>query len=456
MRLLFFIVSFISGLLPLCAQNTSREVLFMSGSGATSPRWNYFYSNGATPAGYQMSTTNPLTPVGPYNPSAASVAENANIVNGLIANKNNVLGIGHDGGGIVLRQMAKSSNTKLSALILDGVPNQGSNAILQCLPVGNQPPAISQFIDKLEDIKSGAQNCQQCQVIDAFKSWTDAIALDAPFYGELTPQSPTITGLGSPTIPTAVIWGNADKDLYALDRLLSSRSNAASGTYGDADYLDCYRRQLEQHLKTIRDAEIDAIFFAVTGLLTNILKAEGAIKIENGAPMVDTGKIADALAKLTESIYKAVEKIRFAQKETAEMLECELIHQMMNIHWNMITSGGYQVALQNALLPNDCSYCYEQCSNEADQFMTDICISECFAQCQEGPPPTLTTIPTPVFKPSDGLLSRDEQLLAGAVKTYEAKQTNHFQEQSWVNPAISGPFQDLFDGNAGLAFKVPK
>jgi hypothetical protein len=60
------------------------------------------------------------------------------------------------------------------------------------------------------------------------------------------------------------------------------------------------------------------------------------------------------------------------------------------------------------------------------------------------------------YEPHDGLLSKSEQLLAGAAKTYEAKKTNHFQEQFWSQQPVKDAFVDLFNGGAGAAFQVPK
>jgi hypothetical protein len=67
-----------------------------------------------------------------------------------------------------------------------------------------------------------------------------------------------------------------------------------------------------------------------------------------------------------------------------------------------------------------------------------------------------TTITYYQYEPHDGLLSKSEQLLEGAVKTYEVKKVNHFQEQFWSQQPVKDAFVDLFNGNAGIAFRVPK
>ena len=77
----------------------------------------------------------------------------------------NVLGIGHDGGGLVLRQMAKNTN-RLTGMILCGVPNRGSSAIESMLPI-NGTSQINTLINQVLAFRSNAQSCNGCKVIEA-------------------------------------------------------------------------------------------------------------------------------------------------------------------------------------------------------------------------------------------------------------------------------------------------
>lgn len=110
----------------------------------------------------------------------------------------------------------------------------------------------------------------------------------------------------------------------------------------------------------------------------------------------------------------------------------------MNAQWNL-TLSPYTVVQETAKLP--CFSC-EGCETEPEQQVQGYCFSLCVDGCK-----TYTETYTYVaYQPHDGLLTRTEQLLAGASKTYEAKGVNHLQEQFWEYAPI---------GNALLLIRTP-
>jgi triacylglycerol esterase/lipase EstA (alpha/beta hydrolase family) len=101
--------------------NSARNVLYVQGIGVTSKDWAYFQNN-AQVNGYQIQPVNAVWDAN-YQPQTNTVAVSADQLNTFLQtnNRTNVLGIGHDGGGIVLRKMANNTDSRLSGIILERV-----------------------------------------------------------------------------------------------------------------------------------------------------------------------------------------------------------------------------------------------------------------------------------------------------------------------------------------------
>jgi pimeloyl-ACP methyl ester carboxylesterase len=437
---------------------TPRDVLFLGGIGATSLDWHYFKVN-IEVNGYKISALNP-GPLGQYQPHIDPVATSADKMNALLDanNKTNVLGIGHDGGGIVLRKMANNLDTHLTGIILDGVPNQGSAALRAMIPQnGSTTSAIDDLISGLEQLSNETNNCTNCNILGAFKTLTDNVKSNSERYREYFSDHPTMLGLGLPNTPYAVLWGNANKDNYVLDRLLGSRANAASGTYEDNLYFDCIREKVDKLRQEIKNAKINAIFNSLTNFFNVIAAFQDVVSLDTNTkkPVVDNSKITSAIADAFQAVGDLIKDIQNINAQMTDLLKCELIRAVLNATWNLIVSGGYTATITTVtntiqLTPEECCW---QCFGEPDDALVDACLADCYNNndCVK----TISTVTTAVLatKPHDGLYSKEEQLLAGAANTYELSQTNHFQEQSWAHTYTR--FQLLFDGQ-NMAFKVPK
>lgn len=418
----------------LNAQN--RNTLWLNGNGATSVSWNRAVT-AAQNEGYDFNRVNTFF----YAPHLNGVVGSANQMNAQLNDENytDVLGIGHDGGGIILRQMANAQDSRLSALILDGVPNQGSRVLEAMLPQGTTNQ-MTTLINQVLAFKSNANQCNACRIVEAFQDWVNAVNANEQKYREYQPNSPVMNNLGTPSMPYAVIWGNEDEDALVLTRLLGSRAQAV--LWGDdTGYLECYRDEIEDRRRLINDTYFD-------GLAQSVITAASAV----GKFLKPTGpNIADGVSKGLEAIHKAIQAARRRDREMAELLECEMVHQGLNGYWNLIVSDGYTPVTTHITEEYDCC---ETCYGEPDAQVQGYCFAWCMTL--EWPCTRTYTVTHYEYEPHDGLLSKSEQLLAGAAKTYEAKKANHFQEQFWTQQPIKDAFVDLFNGGAGAAFQVPK
>lgn len=419
------------------AQN--RNTLWLNGIGATSSRWSSAIT-AAQQAGYDLNEINTFF----YAPHLNGVAGSADLMNTQLSNQNyqDVLGIGHDGGGIILRQMANNNTSPLSAIILDGVPNQGSKVIQKMLP-NNNVNDMNALINQVLAFKSNANQCNACRIVETFQSWVNDVNANEQKYREYQPNHPTMQNLGTPTIPYAVIWGNEDQDALVLTRLLGSR--AQSVLYGDdTGYLECYKDEIEDRRQAINDRFVD-------GVALSIITASEAVGKFLKVVQFNPASIAEGVTASLKALYQSIQSIRNRDRELAELLECEMVHQGLNAYWNLIVTDGYTLVTQQFTEEYDCC---ETCYDEPDSQVQGYCFSWCMQQ--DWPCIRTTTLSFYQYEPHDGLLSKSEQLLAGAQKTYEAKKTNHFQEQFWSQQPVRDAFVDLFNGGAGAAFQVPQ
>jgi hypothetical protein len=424
------------------AQQGPRKTLWLNGPSPTSNQWTRAKTS-ATQSGYQYVSVSEH----PYdsNPIANNIPDWATFFNQKLETEGHtdVVGIGHDAGGLILRYMGMTQqDSRLSAMILDGVPNQGGRVFTKLLPISQGFPSEAQQVTQsLLDLRTQAQSCVGCRMIEATQRWFDVFALpqSMSYYDQIKPGKPTITNLAPPNIPYAVIWGNEDDaDALTLTRVIGSWHN--SGLFGeDNEYLDCYRKELEQRVKDAKDNYL-------VGMLRSVATyAGGAARVQ--ANPINVGAILEATLN---ALASAIRTQKDLAKEMREMFECELIHQALNAKWNMLVSD-YTTVQETITTEVDCC---ADCYDEPDSQVQSYCFMQCFSAVD--PCVNTYTFTYAVFEPHDGLLTRTEQLLAGAEKTYEAKRCNHFQEQFWQYPPIANAFNDLFMGGAGAAFVVPK
>lgn len=440
-RIISFSFFFLATII-LTAQN--RDILWLFGPSLTSAQWSRAQFS-AQVNQYDFNNIN----ITPYdnNTVANNIPDWATFFNTKLndGNYTDVLGIGHDAGGLIIRYMDMAQqNGRLSAMILDGTPNQGGNIFNKLLPVDQVSESeVQSMMNKMLNLRTQAQNCNGCQMIQATQSWVNYFAGEEAknYYQQLKPTNSVITNLETPGIPYAVIWGNEDDDALTLTRMINSWYNR--GLFGeDNEYIDCYESEIAQRLQ-------DANQQFALGLMQSIAQYAGAAGKLNITNPASVGSVIEAQLN---SLVTALRTTFALNKELREIAECELVHQAMNAQWNLMLSP-YTVVQETVELP--CLPC-EECETEPDQQVQGYCFSLCIYGCDPITQTYSDTYTYLTYEPHDGLLTKSEQLLAGASKTYEAKGVNHLQEQFWEYAPIGNAFQDLFNGGAGAAFVVPK
>ncbi len=430
----------------LAQQGTSRTIFWLEGPSLTSSPWREA-DRSARLKGYKYFNFN----VWPYEDSAIykTIPEWAEFFNA--KGGTNILGIGHDAGGLILRYMnTLSPNSGLSAMILDGVPNQGAHIMEEVLPQGGSSlSSVQRFLNRLMDLRTGARGCNACRMLDAAQRWLSHFAepVHKAYYPQLRPNSSVIQNLGLPTIPYAVIWGNEnEEDGLVLTRVVDSWHMA--GLYGqDQAYLDCYRKEIDDAIRKTKDKQLKRLGKDVLSF------AKGVGKLIKGIISQNPVEIGSSVMSLISDVEESIRDRKDINEQLREALECELIHQGLNAYWNLKVSRSNFVQDTVVVLCIPC----DECANDPDPQVVAYCFSVCTGYgCEPGTPLYSYPVYYYQYEPHDGLLTRSEQLLAGAAKTYEAQKVNHFQEQFWQYTPIGNAFQDLFNGGAGAAFVVPK
>ncbi len=442
--LLLVLVLTASGPSPLLAQQgTSRTIFWLEGPSLTSSPWREA-DRSARLKGYKYFNFD----VWPYEDSAIykTIPEWAEFFNS--KGRTNILGIGHDAGGLILRYMnTLSPNSGLSAMILDGVPNQGAHIMEEVLPQGGSSlSSVQRFLNRLMDLRTGARGCNACRMLDAAQRWLSHFAepVHKAYYPQLRPNSSVIQNLGLPTIPYAVIWGNEnEEDDLVLTRVVDSWHMA--GLYGqDQAYLDCYRKEIDDAIRKTKDKQLKRLGKDVLSF------AKGVGKLIKGIISQNPVEIGSSVMSLISDVEESIRDRKDINEQLREALECELIHQGLNAQWNLMVAD-YSVIKDTVVVP--CIPC-SQCTGLGPD-LAGVCLGLCKPNC-ESDDYIYEEVYYYQYEPHDGLLTRSEQLLAGAAKTYEAQKVNHFQEQFWQYTPIGNAFQDLFNGGAGAAFVVPK
>lgn len=425
-----------------------RKTLWLNGPDVTSAFWSRAKLT-ARSAGYKFTDINTWS----YNNNTTSngISEWANIFSVTVINENhtNILGIGHDAGGIILRLIENIDNGNVSGLILDGVPNKGSRALEVLLPSSGSNKSLAQTkLEQLLDLRSQSQNCVLCRVLEASKRWFDLFTITEirKYYQSLKSDAPIIRSMPTPDVPYAIIWGNEDEDdELVLSRLISSHGNVSTDAY-DGAYTTCYKKELDQRIRDITDQQTVSMLRSIATLAGSIAN----IKLDKNMNLLSLGAVAE---DVINSIAANMQANNNVTKEAREVAECELIHQALNTWWSLSISPHSFNRVSFSFPPVFCYYC-SLCGDlpQPEQY---LCIQEC-ANHPCNPEDFTTTYYEVKIEPHDGLLSESEQLLEGAAKTYEAKGCNHFQEQFWNYSPIRDAFVDLFEGRAGTAFIVPR
>jgi hypothetical protein len=415
-----------------------------------------------------------------FNPNAGynpwlGVEGAADYLYPIVEGREDVLGIAHDYGGLILRDLAIDDNDEISAMILDGVPNQGSSAIDLVMGDTDGSSSESRIQTILNEVKGIKQDedCEDCNVIGLFENWVDEIAHpdNSSVFKDVKPGSDVVNALNAnpPDIPFAIIWGSVQgvNTNQSIVTLIDSRGSI---TGYDTELADCVSEKLRERQKKLDDDELIKNIGLGLGLFKSVVEFAGSLISDQvfGGPNdsdFDTGGFLEALAAFADSLKDPIidylESDSEIDQRAASLLRCEVANQMLSVKWElaMIDAGGTEVGLvdapTDAALPFCEDHCWEQFGGTTpDRVAWGQCIRECL---QNNQAPQIAVYLTPDH---DLLLTKQEQQLAGQANTYHLFNHNHFQE-SRDRPGdntsdLDDAFEELFSGSVSPAFAIPQ
>lgn len=398
----------------------------------------------------------------PTSPTAAMQMEP------MLDNRSNVLGIAHDFGGLVLRELANRDNS-LSAMILDGVPNQGSSAV-RMATYRQIPDAKTRAQLILENAQSvqATQDCDDCNALGIFETWINALSTSSvDVFNQMANGSSQINYLNDnpppPEIPFAILWGSVEE--LSLMSLMDSRT---SNNPWSTPITTCAAEAMEMERKEYEtDLEILGLISTVSGFFGRALSAFGEIVgefAEGGTPSPGTvlSAFGEWVVAERTAIIEDIEAQLEADQKLARILRCELSHQLLASEWQfgLIEYGTIEVGTEEVPLLPEASQalCIQYCQEQFTGFPGLSVFGNCVEDCMDDPPTQTVTVYLP--EENDGLLLKSEQMLDGAAHVYHLEEHNHFQETALSSLPSEGTLnhalQELFDGAAGPAFAVPK
>jgi hypothetical protein len=398
----------------------------------------------------------------PTSPTAAMQMEP------MLDNRSNVLGIAHDFGGLVLRELANRDNS-LSAMILDGVPNQGSSAVKLATDADNLVDKTSaQLILENAQSVQAMQDCDDCNALGIFETWINALSTTSiDVFDQMANESSQITYLNDnpppPEIPFAILWGSVEE--LSLMSLMDSRT---SNNPWSTPITTCAAEAMERARKDYEtDLEILGLISTVSGFFGRALSAFGEIAGdiaggETPSPGTVLSAFGDWVVAERSAIIEDIEAQREADQELARILRCELSHQLLASEWQfgLIKYGTVEVGTEEVPLLPEASQalCIQYCQEQFTGFPGLSVFGNCVEDCMDDLPTQTVTVYLP--EENDGLLLKSEQMLDGAAFVYHLEEHNHFQETALSGQPSEGTLnhalQELFDGTAGPAFAVPK
>lgn len=453
----------------LHAQNDSpgtRNTLWLDGLSTTSKGWDETPRDLKNIYDYDLFNIISLDglPGSVYQPGLGTF-DAADELASHLGDYENVLGIGHDFGGLVLRDMADGTNN-LSAIVLCGVPNQGSKAIEMAIQPTDTDGVteVQDIIDGIETLTNGYECENSCDIISLFSSWTDELKDNEDIFSEMlpgdAPGGDVIHKLNQeanlPQIPHAVFWGSVEE--FSLTSFLNS---IYFPTSDDDRITQCYVDNLNAWKEEISDERRRERWDAAFGLFNDI---KGGIRDLNPEGITDP---FSAISSFAEGLVGSVKEWLFANDEFDDEMErvfrCETANQLLAINWQLNLMEAGSVETEEVLVGQEYSTnCPEDCAQTVG-YSDWTAYRQCILDCRENANQSPVYQTVYITEENDGLLNKSEQLLAGEAFEYHLFETDHFQETDLrhkpaehLDPLLPQAFEDLFDGNAGTAFLVPK
>lgn len=444
-----------------------RDIIAIRGSAATSYDWHPEINKMRTIDRYHVRDAfsnifynlNAAVPVNVQN-TDDMVNETTGVPSNF--NYNEVMAWGHDVGGLVARGL-RIENQKVNTLLLTGTPNRGSNLLRDI--ISNQSTnstlvPLETWMEDLQKWKGDDVKCPDCDKPQRILDFIERLKDNSDFlqggqndplgYYQFLPDPDPST--------TIVLWGQANQQ--KLGDFLGSMGGISNSSFLDLE--GCSRR-----LKIIRQAKLDNLklirqidqvngFF---GTIKNFLQFTLLKPEKDKDGKITWPSLTNILSKLIDQIKtestKLIDNIKqdeVIQKETRDLLLCELANQRMEAEWlHRIMSGTGQ--LTTTYVPNPtndpvkCTYYQNQCQYNSQHpnhasfcYYADLYCPDVYFGI--------------VTEENDLMYTRTEQTLSSNVKyTGKMDNTNHFQEQQWerIKPHVDPYFLNKLD-----PFHIPK
>ena len=453
----------------LISQNP-RTILWVNGAAQTSHGW--LEMKGLLGSSYDFTD-----PVDSDYSADLGVIGGAEYLEEKMEGTQNVLGIGHDYGGIVLRQLEKDlAGNNLTAMILDGTPNQGSKGIYHMLPQSGQAKSrVEKLVDGIKNLKSNV-TCNDCGFDSSFDDWINEVDAGRNYLSDVEQDSPIINELNAqenlPEIPVAVLYGTTPS--MNLPDLMSSKdfpSNIDRYTGCYLSEIRIFESEAQRDFEEFVAGKTRGLFGKILKFVTDLVPLLDENSQEGGNPFINPGELspqakANAILGIIEGVTGLLEGSKdciFKQQELdaklEELLRCRLYNDYLAAEWELLLLGGNFEEQEVDIISNE-EYrdCMAECQIDmawGDWHSNDSCEEAC-EDLYNAPTGQTQTINVFVIEPNDGLLTKTEQLLPSAsTGPIHLMNTNHFEETSATKGNVVQVFQDLFNGNYGPAFQVP-
>ncbi|MFT6336423.1 MAG: hypothetical protein ACJATI_003182 [Halioglobus sp.] len=442
-------------LLSNIVYSQTRNTLFLEGIGSGASSWQQT-RNLLEIDGYDFIDLHTVGINGNWKPELGVEGASDRLNSDLT--ESNILGIAHDYGGIVLRDL-QLQNSNISAMILDGVPNQGSSALeYSSKKFFTNNTLAEEMIADVIDFRSDSDCDEDCGYITSFQNFLQGMetANETGLLEDLYPQGHAIQNLGSPTVPFVVIYGTIEENSI-LD-LMNTQADQLG--LGEDFYKSCYLENLREAEKESKDAFIKTTLMntftfadAFTGGLATFL--DGAA---TGSPLTALLQgVNSILFDSRDAILSQIEALALQDAELARLAKCELSHQLLQVQWEiqlMQNSNLTYVSEEVVVQGWSDQMCEEYCQSETSGSALSLIF--CGIECEAMYPDVTQTQYTLVLEENDGLLTKSEQLLEGAVQVYHLEETNHIAETSMFSGGLADHLHEIFDGGVGAEFVVPK
>jgi hypothetical protein len=436
--------------------NSQRNTIWVYGASQTSKSWVDFRQEMSW-RGYNF--TNLLD--NNTEPAGNGILPFAAYLDQRVNDKVQTLGIAHGYGGIALRY-AQHLNPNIEAMILCGVPNQGSWAIHKAtFSFPGQQTELQKMVESVESIKQG-DNCMDCNVTGIFKNWINSLEAGKDYLGDLSPESDIISNINEPnmmpSVPYLVLYSTVEE--FSLTRMLDSRA----WTNSNANYLtNCYWERIEEEVKRVNLMEVTTMLTLLSSFYKSSLNFVGTTISATSGSTPNPGQIINAagnfVQETTNAIIKVIEDKLKIEQELARMLRCRLADQVLEAEWMLKMLDGQfveeEVFVYNVLTQEHIDWCEADCE---EQFPDANSYHHCLGYCFNDVGGFYQTITVFVPELNDGLLTETEQRLTSPLMAGEIHlpDTDHFQQTSRTKQVLTDAFESIFEGNFGAAFIVPK